>query len=269
MKSLLVPTDSSEMMNSTLETARLFATRFNSTVDGVALRPAFAEIVAPDPIVAVSIPPADWDEDQYVKQARRTFDGFVASHPEAASRFRWRGGNAVDDVSLGSLGRLYDATVIARPGGRGSRMTAFESSLFDSGRLVLMAPPSAPTKIGDTVLIHWNRSTETARIIALSLEVLRKAKTILLLTVEGNVVPGPSAREALGYLEAHGIHATEKIVDSRGRGPGEVILAEAKTMGADLLVKGAYTQSRLRQMIFGGATNYVLAKAELPVLLSH
>lgn len=269
MKSLLVPTDSGEMMLSALETARLFAARFDSMIDGIALRPAFAEIVAPDPIVAVSIPPADWDEDQYVRQARQVFDGFVAEHPETASKFRWRGGNAIDDVALGSLGRLYDATVIARPGGRGSRMTAFESALFDSGRLVLMAPPSIPKKLGDTILIHWNRSTETARIIALCIEVLKKAKMVQLLTVEGSVVPGPSAREALGYLEAHGIHATEKTVESRGRGAGDTILAEAQSMGADLLVKGAYTQSRLRQMIFGGATSQVLARAEIPVLLSH
>ena len=59
------------------------------------------------------------------------------------------------------------------------------------------------------------------------------------------------------------VHATEKTLDSRGRGPGDVILGEAKAMGADLLVKGAYTQSRLRQMIFGGATSSVLAKAEV------
>lgn len=268
MKSILVPTDNSEMMASTLATARLFAARFDSMIDGVALRPAFAEIVAPDPIVAVSIPPADWDEDQYVKQARRVFDSFVAAHPDTAARFRWRGGNTVDDVSLGSLGRLYDLTCIARPGGRGSRMTAFESSLFDSGRLVLMAPPTAPTKLGDTVLIHWNRSTETARIIALALEVLKKAKTVHMVTVEGSVVPGPNARDALGYLAAHGITATEKTVD-QPRGAGEAILAEAKAIGADLLIKGAYTQSRLRQMIFGGATSHVLAKAEIPVLLSH
>lgn len=269
MKSLLVPTDSGEMMNSTLETARLFAVRFGSSIDGIALRPAFAEIVAPDPIVAVSIPPADWDEDQYVKQARRVFDTYVSSHAEDASRFRWRGGNAIDDVSVGSLGRLYDATVMARPGGRGSRMTAFESALFDSGRLVLMAPPSAPKSIGETILIHWNRSTETARIVAFSIPVLKRAKTVHLLTVEGSVVPGPSAREALGYLEAHGIHATEKTLDSKGRTAGDVILGEARSIGADLLIKGAYTQSRLRQMIFGGATSHVLAKAEIPVLLSH
>jgi nucleotide-binding universal stress UspA family protein len=82
-------------------------------------------------------------------------------------------------------------------------------------------------------------------------------------------VSGPSAREAAGHLAAHGINATEKTVDPKGRGPGEVILAEAKAFGADLLLKGAYTQSRLRQMIFGGATSHILARAELPVLFAH
>ena len=39
--------------------------------------------------------------------------------------------------------------------------------------------------------------------------------------------------------------------------------------GCDLLVKGAYTQSRLRQMMFGGATRHILANAALPVLMAH
>jgi nucleotide-binding universal stress UspA family protein len=34
-------------------------------------------------------------------------------------------------------------------------------------------------------------------------------------------------------------------------------------------VKGAYTQSRLRQIIFGGATRHILANSELPVLMAH
>ncbi|MEC8318331.1 MAG: universal stress protein, partial [Pseudomonadota bacterium] len=38
---------------------------------------------------------------------------------------------------------------------------------------------------------------------------------------------------------------------------------------ADLLLKGAYTQSRLRQMIFGGATSAVIADATIPVLFAH
>jgi nucleotide-binding universal stress UspA family protein len=159
--------------------------------------------------------------------------------------------------------------VLPRPGARGGRVTAFEAALFDSGRPVLMAPPVAPTTMGDSILIHWNRSTETARAIALAMPVLKHAKRVQFLFVEGNSAAGPSAKEAVGHLAAHGISATEKTVDPKGRGPGETILQEAKAYGADLLLKGAYTQSRLRQMIFGGATSHILAKAELPVLFAH
>jgi nucleotide-binding universal stress UspA family protein len=34
-------------------------------------------------------------------------------------------------------------------------------------------------------------------------------------------------------------------------------------------VKGAYTQSRIRQPIFGGATRHILEDTELPVLMAH
>jgi nucleotide-binding universal stress UspA family protein len=267
MKSLLIPVDTGELMPAVFETARLFGQRFQSTIEGVALRPAFAEIVAPDPIVAVSIPPADWDESQFVRQSRTAFDAFATQHPGTPT-FRWRGGSAIEDGALGSLGRLFDVTVIGRPGGKGSRMTAFEAALFDSGRPVLMTPPKAGTSLGETVLIHWNCSTETARAISMGLAVLKSAKRVHLVTVEGNTVPGPSARDALSHLAAHGITATERIVPA-GKGPGEAIMAEAKSIGADLILKGAYTQSRLRQMIFGGATNYILGKSDLPVLFVH
>jgi nucleotide-binding universal stress UspA family protein len=272
MKSILLPVDQSEQMPAALETARLLANRFAATVEGIALRPAFAEIVAPDPIVAVTIPPADWNETEFCRSVRQRFDAFAASHPgDAASgaRFRWRGGAAVEDGALGSLGRVYDVTVLGRPGGHGARMTALEAALFDSGRPVLMAPPAAPPSLGETVLIHWNASTETARCVLFAMPLLRKAKRVALIAVEGAMAPGPSVRDAVGYLEANGVTASDKTVTGRGLRPGEVILAEAAAQGADLLIKGAYTQSRLRQMIFGGATSHILSAAELPVFFAH
>jgi Universal stress protein family len=54
-----------------------------------------------------------------------------------------------------------------------------------------------------------------------------------------------------------------------GKNTGQAILAAAQTLACDLLVKGAFTQSRLRQMIFGGATQHVMTAATLPVLLAH
>ena len=50
---------------------------------------------------------------------------------------------------------------------------------------------------------------------------------------------------------------------------GEMFLAKAEELGCDLMIKGAYTQSRLRQMIFGGATSHILAKTNIPVFMSH
>ena len=94
MKSILLPVDQNEQMPAALETAHLLANVFGAAVEGVALRPAFAEIVAPDPIVAVTIPPADWNETEFCRGVRQVFDAFAARHsgdPSSTARFRWRG----------------------------------------------------------------------------------------------------------------------------------------------------------------------------------
>jgi nucleotide-binding universal stress UspA family protein len=44
--------------------------------------------------------------------------------------------------------------------------------------------------------------------------------------------------------------------------PGAALLAQA----AGLLVMGAYGHTRLRELVFGGATRHVLRAAPLPVL---
>jgi nucleotide-binding universal stress UspA family protein len=89
------------------------------------------------------------------------------------------------------------------------------------------------------------------------------------LSVEGAQVPGPSGEELAAMLTRHGLATTQRHVVAKGRTPGEVFLTEAKAAGADLLIKGAYTQSRLRQMIFGGATRHIIMEADIPVLLAH
>jgi len=107
------------------------------------------------------------------------------------------------------------------------------------------------------------------RAISMAMPILCKATRVIFLTIAGSITSGPTAKDALWHLEAHGIAATETTAASGGQRPGEVILAEARAHGADLLIKGAYTQSRLRQMIFGGATQHILAATELPVFLAH
>jgi nucleotide-binding universal stress UspA family protein len=121
------------------------------------------------------------------------------------------------------------------------------------------------------VLIAWNCSTEQARAIALAMPLLQKADRVTVLTVIGGTgVPGPSADQLIRYLQRNEIVAESMRVElGSSRNTGEAILATAQSLGCDLLIKGAYTQSRLRQMIFGGATQHVMANAALPVLLAN
>ena len=67
----------------------------------------------------------------------------------------------------------------------------------------------------------------------------------------------------------NGVPAKPLTVGLDGRLTGEAILAHANALGCDLLIKGAYTQGRLQQIIFGGTTRYILNNAELPVLTAH
>ena len=132
-----------------------------------------------------------------------------------------------------------------------------------------MAPPIPPRTIGEHIVIAWNASTETARTVAMAMPYLALARTIQVLSVEGAMQPGPSGEDLAAALRRRGIPATSRLIAAPNRQAGEVFLTEAKAAGCDLLVKGAYTQSRLRQMIFGGATRHIIMEADIPVVLAH
>jgi nucleotide-binding universal stress UspA family protein len=92
---------------------------------------------------------------------------------------------------------------------------------------------------------------------------------VTVVTIEGAFVPGPSGADMARNLARNGIPVQAVDAKDGGRPPGEAMLAEAAASGADMMVKGAYTHSRLRQMIFGGATSQILAAAEMPVFMAH
>lgn len=213
------------------------------------------------------------------ERARLRFEASVAAHgltnAPAASAERpsaaWRAIEGTEQQVVGSHGRLFDLIVMARDFGHGwlNWRLIFESALFESGRPVLLVPPSGNVTFGENVLIAWNCSTETARTVALAMPLLARARAVTVLSIEGWGVPGPRGKDLAVCLERSGIPATARMIPATQRSPGEAILEECARSGADLLVKGAYTQSRLRQLMFGGATRHVLAHAQIPVVMAH
>ena len=99
--------------------------------------------------------------------------------------------------------------------------------------------------------------------------VLREAARVTVLTVEGGFVPGPSAEDVARHLGRNGIDTTTMTAAPGRRSIGDAMVDEAATAGADMLLKGAFTNSRLRQMIFGGATRDIINNSVLPVLMAR
>jgi nucleotide-binding universal stress UspA family protein len=279
MKTILVPIENHDAMQSTLETALILGRRCDSYIEGFALRWAINEFMVGDVVGGMPLGTYRQDIAEEAKKARQIFETFMQKHDVPRSTetteslsFGW-----LDDVSEGesfidSYGRVFDVIVMNRRDAHSSPLhdRAIESGLFESGRPILLSPPSPPPQIATNVLIAWNCSTEQARAIALAMPLLQKADRITVLTVIGGTeVPGPSAEQLIRYLQRNGIVAAPMKVELDGRNTGEAILAAAQSLGCDLLIKGAYTQSRLRQWIFGGATQHVLANAALPVLLAN
>lgn len=279
LKTILVPTENDAAMQSTLETARMLAQHCDSYIEGFALRWGVGEFVALDAMSGVAIDTYKHDLAEEAKRARQTFESFMQSHriPQssggaASLSFGWLDDTPDDEGFVGSYGRVFDVIVMGRPDAKstGRHNRAIEAALFESGRPILLSPPSPPSRIGANVLVAWNGSTEQARATALAMPLLRQAQRVVVLTVTGGSgVPGPSAEQVTRYLEWNGVQAEQVTVGLDGGTTGQAILAAAESFGCDLLIKGAYTQSRLRQMIFGGATRHVLQNANLPVLLAN
>jgi nucleotide-binding universal stress UspA family protein len=282
MKTILVPTEPSAAMASALDTAASLAQKFGSYIEGFASRPAVADIVAMDPDAGLTMVAVKENDAEMVRQAEDLFRAFMERHgverrpdDEAiaapAVSWAWHTGAPSGHDFVGSYGRVFDVIVVARPGEewQSPSMVMLESALFESGRPVLIAPPTSPPTLATNVLIAWNRSTEQARTTAFAMPLLRLAERVTIVTVEGATVAGPSGVELARSLKMNGIAAEPITVTAGKASAGETILRKAQELGCDLIVKGAYTQSRLRQMIFGGTTRHILANAKLPVLMAH
>ena len=279
MKTILVPTEQREGMSSTLQTALLVARRFDSYMEGFALLPEISTFVAVD-MVGASIAPELFKQEsvEEAKKAKAMFESFMQErgvpHSGQASglSFGWLDDAPEGEGTVGSYGRVFDLIVMSRSDAAslGLHHRALESGLFESGRPILLSPPSPPKQIATNVLIAWNGSTEQTRAIAFAMPLLQQAERVKVLTIPGGAgVPGPSGEQLTRSLQRNGIPATPLTVELDGRSTGETILATAASQDCDLLVKGAYTQSRLRELIFGGATRHILANATLPVFLAH
>lgn len=146
-------------------------------------------------------------------------------------------------------------------------------TVFGAGVPVLVVPESAKlTTLGERVLVAWNHSREAMLAIRGALPLLAHATQIVILD-------GAAQDDELGarhlprldlaaWLERHGVNAQVRAFTPKSD-YGANILAEAKSMQADMIVMGAWGHSRIAQLVLGGSTRHLFQNSDLPLLVAH
>ncbi|GAB0113412.1 universal stress protein [Acidisoma sp. C75] len=197
-----------------------------------------------------------------IAEARPQPEGMTANFVSVAGR---------EEEIIAQQARLADLTVIPHPeaGQDVSSSDALHAVLFDSGRPVLIAPAAEPATIGQRICIGWNGTAESAAAVQAALPWFQKAQAVRILTSDDYQRRGPAAADLAAYLALHGVAAEIATFRPVDKSVGAGLLAAAREFGCDLLSMGAYSHSRLRQLILGGVTRHVLENADLPVMMSR
>ena len=191
---------------------------------------------------------------------------FVARHRRRAVWHELVGSPA---RALGIAGPVADFSVVSRPKleGGGRARAFLLAALLDTGRPVLVLPQRRVRKLAQRVVIAWNQSPEAAAAVTAALPLLKLAERVVIVSAGPENRAGPRSSQLAQYLATFDIEA--ECLRTRGRAVEREIHEVYRDVGADLLVMGAYSRSRLREILFGGVTEHMLFTTSLPVFLLH
>jgi nucleotide-binding universal stress UspA family protein len=168
----------------------------------------------------------------------------------------------------------FDLVVVGHPQPHGLPDDMSPESILLASGVPLLIVPNAwdGHTIGDKILIGWNGSRAARRAISDSMAFLVAATSVTVLVVDSIERPEhgeePGADIALN-LARHGACVHVARMASNDAQIAQIMLGEAVQNGSDLLVIGAHSHARWKELLFGGATRTLLTQTLVPVLVSR
>ena len=132
--------------------------------------------------------------------------------------------------------------------------------------LLLLPWEWPPGPIGTRVLIAWKNSKEASAALRASMSFLVEANEVFILAADEESETERPGSDVVRYLKYHGVDG--KVIGTSG-GDGKEIHKIALQHHCDLLVMGAYAHSRVRELLLGGATDWMMRHTKIPVLMRH
>ena len=273
MRNILLPFEYIETIPHLVDCAVSLAKKYNSSVSGVAIHQRIDSFIAQEGSIVFDSLHHDENKEEAIKYKEKFIDHINTLKKSDSDlndlKYKWLSEELENQKYLGDLSRVYNVVIISRPYQelQSASLSSIQTILFDGGRPVMLIPMNKQIDIGKEVVISWNCTTESSRAVFAALPILKKANNVTILTVEKVITDGPSGEQVSELLASHGIDAKPVTISGDERKIGDAILDFSKSVDADLIVKGAYTQSRLREIIFGGATRHLMLHSEIPIYL--
>ncbi len=166
--------------------------------------------------------------------------------------------------------RFCDLIVVPQPDRAAALgMNTLQAALFDVRKLTAIAPHREIKETGRHVAIAWNGGPEAARAVNWSLPILAAAEKVSVLVAndkDGGITRSKAIRR---YLRLHGIASGVQTFERGGPEVGASILDRVAEIGGDMIVMGAFGARKRSNLVLGGVTQYVLEKADIPLLMAH
>ena len=273
MRNILLPFEYIETIPHLVDCAVSLAKKYNSSVSGVAIHQRIDSFIAQEGSIVFDSLHHDENKEEAIKYKEKFIDHINTLKKSDSGlsdlKYKWLSEELENQKYLGDLSRVYNVVIISRPYQelQSASLSSIQTILFDGGRPVMLIPMNKQIDIGKEVVISWNCTTESSRAVFAALPILKKANNVTILTVEKVITDGPSGEQVSELLASHGIDAKPVTISGDEKKIGDAILDFSKSVDADLIVKGAYTQSRLREIIFGGATRHLMLHSEIPIYL--
>jgi nucleotide-binding universal stress UspA family protein len=157
-----------------------------------------------------------------------------------------------------------------RSGPNGLPSDLIERLLLGSGKPLLIAPSVAKKKLTGTVLVCWKENETAARALGAAVPLLAKSEHVVIVTAEETGAGSPAVSAHLArQLAWHGIRAETSWLPAGHASIPAVLESASARFDAGLLVMGGFSRGRLREVVFGGCTQYFLDNSTLPVLMMH
>jgi nucleotide-binding universal stress UspA family protein len=191
------------------------------------------------------------------------------------SMAEWWSHEGYAEEVLARYARYADLVVVGQSGSNGAPAVSGDlpgTVAIESGRPVLVVPyVGARNPIGETVMLCWNASRESARAAADALPFLKTARNVIALIIEPSASGNSrgAGADIVAWLARHGVNVMVRHDMAPNVDVGEIILSRAADYDADLIVMGVYGHSRRREMVLGGVSRTMLASMTVPLLISH